>query len=205
MIFRLKIIKKAGELFNANGIRDVSMDMIASDLNISKKTIYGYFKNKDSLVKEACNMAHEDQTHANNRILNESKNVIEAVFSFMKNGSDLLEMTNPAYFGDLQRLYPKIWNENVQKGKKHSHFLIVELIEKGIKEGIFMDDVNAKAIAWVLVEQLYMISDQQLFPSSLFSASEVYKSIIIYMTRGIATKEGMEILEGYLTLPEGQG
>jgi TetR/AcrR family transcriptional regulator, cholesterol catabolism regulator len=205
MIFRENIIRKAGELFIANGIKDVSMDMIAKEINISKKTIYGYFRNKDSLVKTASLKAHEEQTQINKRILCESENVIEAVLTFMKNGSDLLDRTNPLYFSDLQRLYPKIWKENIQLGKKYSFILIVELLEKGRKEGAFKEDINEKVIAWILVEQLYMLTNQETLPSFHFSVPDAYRNIIIWMTRGIATREGLEILEGYLKTPEKSG
>ncbi|MEA5126561.1 MAG: TetR/AcrR family transcriptional regulator [Proteiniphilum sp.] len=41
-----RIIEKAGELFRKYGIKNVSMDEIASSMGISKRTLYENFKNK---------------------------------------------------------------------------------------------------------------------------------------------------------------
>ena len=52
-----RIQNKAEELFMQFGIRSVSMDDIANNLGMSKKTVYQYFVDKDELV-EAVVQAH---------------------------------------------------------------------------------------------------------------------------------------------------
>ena len=47
-----QILTKAPEMFLTLGFKSVTMDDIASEIGISKKTIYQHFSNKDSLVKE---------------------------------------------------------------------------------------------------------------------------------------------------------
>ncbi len=46
------ILKKTGDIFLKLGFKSVTMDDIASELGVSKKTIYKYFKNKEELVHE---------------------------------------------------------------------------------------------------------------------------------------------------------
>ena len=45
-----RILVKAHELFNRYGIRSVSMDDIAAQLGMSKKTVYQYYADKEELV-----------------------------------------------------------------------------------------------------------------------------------------------------------
>ena len=45
-----RIKQRADELFRRYGIRSVTMDEIAAQLGISKKTIYQYYTDKDQLV-----------------------------------------------------------------------------------------------------------------------------------------------------------
>jgi AcrR family transcriptional regulator len=47
---RDRIQEKANEMFMRYGIRSVSMDDIAGQLGMSKKTLYQYFSDKDELV-----------------------------------------------------------------------------------------------------------------------------------------------------------
>ena len=52
MSIKERIQQKAGELFRRYGIRSVTMDEIATQLGISKKTIYQFYSDKDALVKD---------------------------------------------------------------------------------------------------------------------------------------------------------
>ncbi|MBQ0741210.1 helix-turn-helix transcriptional regulator, partial [Aquimarina celericrescens] len=46
------ILHKAGDLFLEFGFKSVTMDHLAQELGVSKKTLYGYFKNKSDLVEQ---------------------------------------------------------------------------------------------------------------------------------------------------------
>lgn len=197
MDVREKIIKEAAELFFVMGVKKVKMDDIAQKLKISKRTIYEHFKDKDSLIRETIQMNQSQQNSNNDKILRESENTIAAVLGLLRNGSEILAVINPDYFTDLQRLYPKIWKEHIEKSKVHSYNLILEFLKKGKKEGIYRKDINEKIISIILIEQLNMLSDQNIFPSGEFSIVEVYENIIINMTRGAATSRGLELLEKY--------
>ena len=52
-IMRDKILEKSGEMFLTLGFKSVTMDDIARELGISKKTLYKYFSNKANLVAAA--------------------------------------------------------------------------------------------------------------------------------------------------------
>ncbi len=51
MDYHQRIIEKAAEMFRTYGIRAVTMDMLANDLGISKRTIYEVFKDKEELLQ----------------------------------------------------------------------------------------------------------------------------------------------------------
>ncbi|MCA1742929.1 MAG: TetR/AcrR family transcriptional regulator [Desulfovibrionales bacterium] len=195
MEFREKIKRKAASLFFQIGIKKVKMDTIAQELKVSKRTIYEYFRNKDSLIRETLDLIQDEQNEINKRILEESDNIIEAVLGLLKNGSELLAGINPRYYTDLQRLYPEIWNEKIRQSKFHSYQLILSLLKRGKDQGIYKKEIKEEIIARILLEQLYLLSDQDIFPSREFSISEIYENIIISMTRGVATQKGLDLLE----------
>lgn len=197
MEFQEKIKREAASLFFQIGVKKVKMDTIAQNLKVSKRTLYENFKNKDSLIRETLDLIQDEQNSINNKILKESDNIIEAVLSLLKNGSELLAGINPKYFKDLQRLYPEIWDEKIRESKFHSYQLILNLLKKGKKQGIYRKDIKEEIIARILIEQLYMLSDQNIFPAKEFSITEVYENIIISMTRGVATQKGLDLLEEY--------
>jgi TetR/AcrR family transcriptional regulator, cholesterol catabolism regulator len=197
MDFREEIKREAAALFFKLGVKKVKMDTIAQRLKVSKRTIYENFRNKDNLIRETIDFVQKEQNDINKKILNESDNIIEAVLGLLKNGSELLSGISPLYYTDLQRLYPKIWDDKIKESKFHSYNLILDLLKKGKREGIYRKDTHEEIIARILIEQLYMLSDQKIFPGTKFSISQVYENIIITMTRGLATAKGLKLLEDY--------
>ncbi|TVR74947.1 MAG: TetR/AcrR family transcriptional regulator [Marinilabiliales bacterium] len=195
MDIRDKIIAEAGKLFMANGVKKIKMDTIAKKLMISKRTIYENFKDKDELIRESLDYENRRHSEINNLIIEQSGNIIEAVLMFLKTGSEILSQVNPDYFSDLKRLYPAIWKEKVQESKVYTFNLILGLLKKGKEQGIYLEDINEEIIAMILIEQLFLISDQTAFPPSRYPITEVYENIIISMTRGITTTHGRELLE----------
>jgi len=182
-------------MFIIMGIKRVKMDTIAQKLNISKRTIYDNFRNKDALIRATIDLTQKEQNNINHKIIHNSENIIEAVLSLLKNGSDLLAGINPQYYTDLKRLYPDIWKDNIEQSKEHSFKLILELLKRGKEEGIYRQEINEEIITLILTGQLYMLFEQKLFPAGKFSIVEVYENIIINMTRGLATNKGLELLE----------
>ncbi|MGF1586876.1 MAG: TetR/AcrR family transcriptional regulator [Bacteroidales bacterium] len=195
MDFREIIIKVAGDLFLQMGVKDVTMEVIATQLKVSKRTIYFYFKNKDALIKAAGDKAIKEQNALNEKLIQESDNAITAILSLLRSGSELLSEINPKYFTDLQRLYPGIWRDNIQHSKNHSYKLILELLKKGKEEGNYRNEIKEEIIACIFIEQLYLITDHKIFPPGKFSIVEVYENMIISMTRGIATSKGLELIK----------
>lgn len=64
------VILKARELFSTYGYKKVSMDEIARSANVTKKTVYSYFKDKDSLFEY---FVKEELTNIKNNIEMEKK------------------------------------------------------------------------------------------------------------------------------------
>ena len=62
---------------------------------------------------------------------------------------------------------------------------------------MFIKSINSDIIASIIVEQVYMITDEAIYPPARFSAAEVFRSIIVSMIRGISTKDGLQLFEEY--------
>ena len=103
-----KIIQKAADMFITLGFKSVTMDDIANELGISKKTIYTHFKNKSQLVQEVIMSVFETISYGIDCICELNKNPIEELYEIkrlvmvhLKN-----ERSSPQY--QLQKYYPEI-------------------------------------------------------------------------------------------------
>src|ERR1700733_4118922 len=90
-----RILIKAADLFCRYGIRTITMDEIASQLGISKKTIYQFFTDKDDMVSAVI----EQEIHRNELECNEFRgnaaDAVQQIFLALESLEEMLKYTNP--------------------------------------------------------------------------------------------------------------
>ena len=101
-----RIQKKADELFNKYGIRSVTMDEIATQLGMSKKTIYQIYKEKDDLVEQLCQLEMVKHECQFNEIASIAKDPIHEIMLISLRMSEMMQHINPVFFLDLQKFHP---------------------------------------------------------------------------------------------------
>ncbi len=189
------IIETATVMFQSAGIRKIKMDDIAFRMGISKRTLYEQFTNKDNLIRYCLDNIIKKQREESEKILNNNNNVVEAIIAFLKKGNEILLAVNPLFFSDLKRIYPSIWHEKFQLQQHNNYLITKQLIEKGVKEGFYREDINVDMVARIFVEQLNIFSDQDFFSGRDFSVTEVFNNLLVNYTRGIATAKGIKLID----------
>jgi len=192
---RLRILKESGIMFSKYGIRSITMDHIANELGISKRTIYEIFKDKEDLVSQAIEegvKVHKDFCH---KIINESDNVIEAIFKIGKLNTELFGKMNPLFFEDLKKYHSKIYNKINQKGEIKDHNLTYSLLERGVNENLISQDINIDLVNKIIHKMLDFVHTEEL---RLFGTNELAKSALLPYFIGISTDKGRELIENYL-------
>ena len=90
-----KILFKARDLMLQFGLRQVTMDDLAHQLGISKKTIYQYYKDKDDLVKAVVNLELKDHELICKDCKSKAENAIHEMFLLMENMKAMTQTMNP--------------------------------------------------------------------------------------------------------------
>ncbi|MEE4287599.1 MAG: TetR/AcrR family transcriptional regulator [Mariniphaga sp.] len=199
MEIRERIIEEATNQFLQFGIRNVTMDGIAAAMGMSKRTVYEAFKDKSALVYSCLEMLRQKHKGRNEEIYHSSKNVVETIFVFMKEGIKAMNAINPVFFRDMEKLYPKAW-ENLRKNNEKEAFdLSKELLNKGIDEGFFRSEINIPIVAKLFHEQMNLLADEKVFPRDEYSYADVFQSLTINFMRGISTKKGIELIDSILS------
>lgn len=197
MNYRQRIVEEAALMFRTYGIRAVTMDTLASSMGISKRTIYEIFKDKDELLKGVLQWMHEKQSEIMMRIFNESENVIDAVFKMLDLMSDHFNKMSPAFIMDLKR-YKKDILANMKEINEMPYYRAnTEMLERGIREGLFRDDIDLNITNKCLFEVARMTNDKELFPPDDFIGRDVVRNFYINYLRGISTPKGLELINRY--------
>ncbi|MEX0273770.1 MAG: TetR/AcrR family transcriptional regulator [Flavobacteriaceae bacterium] len=189
-----QILNKSVEMFLNLGFKSVTMDDLAREMGISKKTIYTHFENKNVLV-EACTMhLFKMITEGIDAICNLEKNPIEELYEIKKFALHHLkgEKTSPQY--QLQKYYPKIFKGLKQKQFEVMKDCVIQNIERGLEMGIYRENLNVDFVSRIYFAGVTSIKDIALFPSEAFPMSELTDLYLEYHLRGIVTPKGRKIL-----------
>ncbi|AFK02457.1 transcriptional regulator, TetR family [Emticicia oligotrophica DSM 17448] len=199
MEVRERILKAAEELFLKFGIRSVTMDEIASELGISKKTIYMHFADKDSIVEEVAVVRMTCEQEMSEVIHKESENPIHEVVREIEMLKANIANFNPVIIYDLKKYYPKVW-ALFQEHKKTIYLdIIKENLKEGIKQGLYRPEVNVEILARLRMEEIDFAFEQSVFPKDKFNQYDIHKTFIDHFLRGIITLKGLEVYEKYIS------
>lgn len=191
---REKILHKATELFLNLGFKSVTMDDLAQEMGISKKTIYSHFENKTKLVEESTMNLFWFISNGIDNICSLRKNPIEELYEIKKFVMLHLkdEKSSPQY--QLQKYYPKIYDSLRNKQFEVMQDCVVDNINRGIETDIYRENLNVGFVSRIYFFGVTSIKNNNLFPQRLFSVTALMDNYLEYHLRGIVTPKGRKIL-----------
>lgn len=176
------------------GFKSVTMDDLANEMGISKKTIYTHFPNKTSLVKDCTLQLFENICAGIDQICALEKNPIEELYEIKHFVTVHLkgEKSSPQY--QLQKYYPSIYETMKSKQFNRMEVCVVDNIDRGIKQGIYRANLNIDFISRIYFSGVSSIKDNLLFPTHLFPKHQLIDEYLEYHLRAIITPKGRNIL-----------
>lgn len=189
-----RIIEGTKLLFSRHGVKSTTMDDIARELGVSKRTIYENFKDKEEILVACIESVYAESRKFSEQVFSNSNNVIEAVIVLLRKGTDLARRHPHTMFDEIRKYYPKVYAELLLD--KHSEKLkeMETLVKQGIKEGVFREDLNPEIVAYLFTQQAEGIrtNDGKL---DSYSQMEVFENMALSYIRGLCTSKGLEILD----------
>ena len=192
-----RILNKARELMFQTGVKHVTMDELATQLGISKKTIYQYFKDKDALVSSVVENDLAKHALICNQSMQIADNAVHEIFLLMTVLQELFSSMNPLTLFEIEKYYPLAFD----KIKKHKDDFIFSMIsanlEKGIAEGLYRKDVDVTILSRYRLETSLIPFNIHVFHPSKFDMLKVNLQIIEHFVYGVATLEGHKLMDAY--------
>lgn len=193
-----KILHKASEMFLNLGFKSVTMDDIAAELGMSKKTIYSHFSTKLKLVEATTFFVMDNVNKAICSICSGNLNPIDEVFTIKSVINNQLknEKSSPHY--QLQKYYPKIFKQLKDKQFDSVNECVVENLNRGIAEGYYRKEINIDLITRFYFSGNMSLTNNDIFPLSTYSMSALKDAFLEYHIRAIATEKGLKTLNNIL-------
>ena len=193
-----RILEKATELFMQYGIRSITMDEIAAQLGISKKTIYQFFTDKDAMVEAVVNeemMRNEADCRDYNL---QAENAVHEIFSAMDGMQEMLKTMNPQLLHDLEKHHPAAFKRLKQYKYQFLSSMIRENLERGIREDLYRSEINIDLITRHRIESAFMPFNQEAFPQNKFSMNQTCQDLAVLFLHSVCNENGKKLIEKYL-------
>lgn len=192
-----RIKQKADELYRRYGIKSVTMDEIASQLGVSKKTIYHSFSDKNELVNEVIMDMLTFNRNCCEDYRSRSQNAIHEVFLAREMLQLIFDNMNPSILYDIQRNHPVTYEKFKEFKYKYLFQIVKDNIERGIKEELYREDINTDVVAKVRLETMMLPFNEDIFPRAKFPMVMLHEQLIEYFLFGIASLKGYKLITKY--------
>jgi AcrR family transcriptional regulator len=199
MTFKETILQEALELFHKEGINQIQEPELLQKLDISSATFREMFDNKEDLLKQMAFFDLELQKDRNAKQAMKSKNAIEELFMRIQTGITNLQQINPLFYMDLMEHYPEAWQIYLNNLDINTKAELSEILNRGVIEGHFRKDINIQLVVKIMLEQVTMLVNPQIFPPDRYNLAEVFRSIFLYYIRGICSEAGAKMADEHFS------
>lgn len=193
---REKIIKKSSEMFYSIGFKTVTMDDVANELAMSKKTLYELFRSKESLIEEVLTYKFQLIEDYFAKLQEQKLTAIEELLllrEYITKKFGSVQQQNSMY--QLQKYYGELFRKIYLLQNK----AIVKRIEinfsKGKEQGVYRKKVQPEVCASLFVETQNSIKQNPIFNNDSIDVQALCTVHSGIFLRGIVTAKGLEKLE----------
>ena len=190
----IRLIQDCLQILLTHGIR-VSMDDIAKELSMSKRTLYEIFENKNELIYKCISLfIKEEKDKMDYYLSKNNSNIIEELFPLYN--IDIYNMMKDRrhFFLDIKRYYPEIFDKLVANHMEQYISHISKSINKGIEQEMFRKDINVDIITAFLFDLMTSSKqDKELFRK--YSMVSLFENTVLCYIRGISTEKGQQLID----------
>ena len=188
------LLIKISQIVADKGLKSTTMDMVAHELGMSKRTLYELFGSKSEMIRETFRVLTKRNKEIVAETFKNSKNVMEALIKVFCFNRDWLQKVNVSFFRDMDRLY-KEERESYEDSRRARHEEMMEIYKLGVEQGMFRKDVDFNVQSRIMGIQMESLKRmEEIFPKDI-SLLRVYDALILGFLRSIASPEGMGVLD----------
>lgn len=190
-----RIRLKAEEMFSQFGFSKVTMEEIAAELCISKKTLYKYFSNKDHVLKEVIGEVKcEITTFVDELLADKTMEFIDKINKLMSFLAMHIAKIDGPLVRDLMKNHPEMWNDIQKFRREKTHANFSRLIQEGIERGFFRKDIPAQLIVMMYDSAMQGLLNRDVLSELPFTPDQIHHEVNKVVFEGILSELGREKL-----------
>lgn len=194
---RDRILNGTQQLFFRYGVKSITMDDIARELGISKKTIYKHFVDKNDLVLNFSRMQMLCERVEIEQAMEGSRNAIEEIMQSVKIMQKLFARISPSTIYDLMKYHPDAFDEFRAFKQNHLTQIVEKNLLRGIREGLYREDINTKILSRLRVEEIEWTLDYEKLGIEMHQISQAHTILLEHFLYGLCTLKGHKLFDKY--------
>lgn len=188
---RERILNKAKEMFTQFGYSKVTMDEIAAELGMSKKTLYKFFPGKEQVIRSIItDIKCEFSLYCDTLIQNPDVDFVDKLKQLMNYFSKQADKFRGPLLHDLQKAVPECWAELNELKIKHSYQKFNELLAEGKKAGAFRQDIDQQLILLIFMNAMQSMLNPDVLSEVPYSGSQIFETLIKVIFEGVLSEDG---------------
>lgn len=193
-----KFLEKALALFLENGAKTLTMDDIAREFGMSKRTIYQHYKNKEELLDSVLDF-HTDMVISKLKAITEIEN-LNSVEKMLIRDEDLQKLSNnqkSIFIRQVKKYYSNLSKKNAIKAYEKLKTIFISNIEQGQKEGLYRKNIDVEVVVKMVIVLMFSYDESPLMESANadgLNQCGFSKQVIKFYLNAIVTEEGRKFL-----------
>lgn len=198
------ILERILSLFKRYGIRSITMDDMARELGISKKTLYHGFEDKNDLINRVVDFDMIENRKFLEEVNRTDLDAIEELFLLNDRIHQDRSSYSTTFYYDLKRYYPNTYKRWLDEKRQNIFSMFVGNLLKGKREGVYRKEIHENTIGRLYMARMEMLNNHELFDGPQALSSGFMEEIFTYHLHGICNENGLKALAEFKAKAENQ-
>jgi AcrR family transcriptional regulator len=194
-IVKERILDSCRERFLRDGFARLTVDEIAADLGISKKTFYKHFKNKEALVQTIMDRTMATIKGRVEQILLSDARAVEKLSQIIQLMATHVSRLVPVFGNDIQKRMPHLWKQIEEFRRQRISEIFGRLTTQGVSEGTMRADMNQRVFLLCVLGSIDRVMQPHVLANESFSVSDAIREILGIFFQGGLTPAGRQQFE----------
>lgn len=189
-----EFLEKSAKLFLQYGAKTLTMDDIAREFGMSKKTLYQKYKNKEALLEDVLAYKLEEVINKIEKVETEVDNAVERMFCRDEQMENAMESNQSVFIRQLVKYYPRIFENHITRFADKFSDVLARNIERGRKQGYYREGFDAKLYAKFLFQMMISYDSSPVFDSETINRADFHHAVLVFYMNAITTEKGKEFI-----------
>jgi AcrR family transcriptional regulator len=190
-----RIVASARRYFFAHGFRNVTMDDLAQDLGMSKKTLYGSFTSKEALLQAVLKDKFRTVEADLDRLADDpSDGALGNLRRLLACVQHHTEEIQPPFVRDVRRSAPELFRLVERSRRALIRRYFGKYFAQGRRRGIIRKDIRVDVMIEILLGATEALVNPQKLAELRLAPKDAYMDVITVILKGIVTESGRDRL-----------